>query len=130
MDFGRFKGQAHEGDADLVMHAGVDDGLAGFGQIVDVVHEIEVTVDAGAVLLHQLRLEAERLEPLRGECHAGNGTSQDLQIHVGSDLLADRRHAFEGIFTNVEIRGLESCAAAEFEMADPHAQVDSQHSTR
>jgi hypothetical protein len=43
-------GQAHQRDADLVVHAGVDDRLAGLHQVVDVVHEVEVAVDRRAVL--------------------------------------------------------------------------------
>ena len=49
--------QAHERDANLMVHAGVDNRLAGFDQIVDVVHEVEVAVDCGPVLVHQLGLQ-------------------------------------------------------------------------
>ncbi len=35
-----------------MVHAGVDDRLAGFDQIVDVVHEVEIPVDRRTVLVH------------------------------------------------------------------------------
>ena len=57
----RLERQAHERNRRLVVHPGVDDGLAGVHQIADVVHVIEVAIPGGAAGLHQLRLEPEGL---------------------------------------------------------------------
>jgi hypothetical protein len=36
--------QAHQRDDDLMMHSGVDDGLAGPDQVPDIVHVVEVAI--------------------------------------------------------------------------------------
>ena len=110
-------GQAHHGNAHLVVHASLDDGAAGSHQVLNIVHEVEVAVDGGAVLLHELGLQLQGGEPLRGQGDAGYGARQDLQVdfrsHSGTHLV----HTRERILVHIEVRCLVARAASELEMA-------------
>ena len=64
--------QPHQRDANLVVHPGIDDRLAGLDQVADVVHEVEIAVDRRAVLLHQLSLQREGGGALRVQRDAGD----------------------------------------------------------
>ena len=103
-----------------MVHPGIHDGFAGLDQIVHVVHEIEVTVDGGAVFLHQPRLHLQCLEPLGGQGNAGYRAGEDLQVGVRADRLAHLVHAGEGILAGIEVGRLIAGAAAKLEMAHAH----------
>ena len=110
--------KTHQRDTDLVMHAGVDDGFPGLGQIVDVVHVIEVAIPGGSVPGHQLCLEIQRVEALGGEGDPGDRTGQDLEVDIGADRIAHAVHALERILTDVEEWRLVTGAATKLEVAD------------
>ena len=70
--------QPHQRDTDLMVHAGVDNRLAGLDQIVYVVHEVEVAVNRGAVLVHQFGLQRERGGALGRQRDAGDRAGENL----------------------------------------------------
>ena len=102
-----------------MVHSGVDDGLAGLCEIVDVIHVVEIAVPCGAVPRHELGLQVESIEFLGGEGHARNRPGENLQIDVRSDSFPHTVHALEGVFTNIEKRRLIPRAASELEVPDP-----------
>ncbi len=109
--------QSHQGHADLMVHSGVDNGLAGLGQVVDVVHVVEVAIPGRAVLRHQLGLHFEGIEPLRRQGHAGDRAGQDLEVDVRADCLTHFVLALE-VSPDIEKRCLITGAAAELEVPD------------
>ena len=102
-----------------MMHAGVDDGLTGLGQVARVVLEVEVAIPSGAMLGHQLGLQSERLEILRLQRHARDRARQDLQVDVFADGVAHLVHAREGILTHIEEGRLVASAPTELEVTHP-----------
>ena len=112
----RLERQPHHRDANLMVHAGIDDRLAGLDQVVDVVHEVKIAVDGRAVFVHQLGLQCECGGALGGQRDAGDRSGENLQIRLGTDDPSNLRHAVERIFANIKERRLEPCAAAKFKV--------------
>ena len=110
--------QPHQRHTDLVVHAGVDDRLAGLGQVVDIVHVVEVAIPGRAVLRHQLGLHLEGVEPLGGQGHTGDRAGEDLEIDVRTHRLAHLVLAHEGVLADIEEGRLVTGSAAELEVPD------------
>jgi hypothetical protein len=72
----------------------------------------------GAVPLHQLRLQRERLHALAGQRDAGDRAREDLQVDALAHHLAHAVHRGERVLAGVEERRLVARAAAELEVAD------------
>ena len=110
--------QPHQRNTNLMMHPRVDNWSACFNQVIDVIHEVEVSVDCGAVLVHQLGLQRECRRTLGGQRDAGDRAGENLQIRLWADGLSNLRHAVERIFANIKERRLKPCAAAKLKVPD------------
>ena len=119
-------GEAHHGDGDLVLQAVRGDGAAGDVEVADVVQGVEVADRGDAVLLEHLRVELDDVGGLGGEADHVHAAGERLQVHVRTDRGAPLVHHFERVFLAVEIEGLETGAAADFDVVDAglHRRVE------
>ena len=110
-------GQAHHGDGDFVLEAGIVDALAGPLEVVHVVERVEVTDGGHPVLLEHVGVELDDVGGLAVQAHHVHAAGEGLQVRIGAGL-AEGVHHVEGVFTAVEVAALEARTAAGLEPAD------------
>ena len=114
----RMERHTHQGDTNLVMHPGIDNRFAGFDEVVDIVHIVEVAVPGSAILFHQLGLEIQTLHRLCRQSDTGNRAGENLEVDIGPHRLAHPLHVLERVLAQIHQRRLVTRATAEFEMAN------------
>ena len=111
-------GQAHHRDGDLVLQAGVMDGLAAVDQVVDVVEGVEVADRRHSMLLEHLGMELDDVARLAVKSDDIDTPGQGLEVGVRSGDPPELVHHGEGVLIRVEVEGLEAGATACLEMLD------------